>query len=241
VEQASGGHTVRRRAAAVLVAGMVAVGCSTASAGDEQPEAAELEHRVIVPGIDGEPPRELTREEADEILAGAGEVTEADIAFVEMMIPHHEQALGMTRLVPSRTASESVELLAERMDISQADEIVLMADWLERQGVEDPLGSPRDFSGDAHEHHGHADGLMPGMLTEDEFATLAAAEGDEFDRLFLESMIRHHEGALEMIAELFEAEGGQNPEVWQLANHMWSDQEIEILRMLDLLSVYESS
>ena len=77
---------------------------------------------------------------------------------------------------------------------------------------------------------------MPGMLTEPELKKLAAARGKAFYRLFLESMIRHHQGAMQMVAELFEAEGGAEPEAGQFARHVDADQQIEIARMRTMLA-----
>lgn len=77
---------------------------------------------------------------------------------------------------------------------------------------------------------------MPGMLTDEELARLAAATGAEFERLFLELMIRHHEGALIMVADLFSSGGGQEAEIFQLASHVDADQRAEIARMRGMLN-----
>jgi uncharacterized protein (DUF305 family) len=153
------------------------------------------------------------------------------------MIPHHAQALTMTAMVADRASSPDLPLMAERMDVSQRDEIRLMEQWLEDRGEDVP-----DASGD----HGHGDGaaeLMPGMLTDDELAQLEQATGPEFDTLFLQYMIRHHEGARVMVADLLSGEGGggQEPEVFQLAQHIDSDQSIEIARMKALLAQFAAS
>ena len=149
--------------------------------------------------------------------------SEADVRFLQGMIAHHAQALVMTELVPARTENESLRRLAGRIEVSQKDEIALMDGWLERRGETGPEG-----------HH-HAP-LMPGMLTEEELARLAAATGDEFDPLFLEFMIRHHEGALVMVADLFASGGGEEAEIFQLASHVDADQRAEVARMRDMLN-----
>lgn len=77
---------------------------------------------------------------------------------------------------------------------------------------------------------------MPGMLTREQLDQLAAATGDTFDRLFLEFMILHHEGALAMVEELFASDGGQETEIFQFASHVDSDQRIEIQRMRRMLN-----
>lgn len=124
--------------------------------------------------------------------------TEADVRFMQGMIAHHQQALEMTGLVPARTSRQDLRLLAERMEVSQRDEIAQMRRWLESRGEEVPAAH--------HGHHGHH-AAMPGMLTPQETARLAAATGPEFERLFLELMIRHHEGAIQMVAALFGSPG----------------------------------
>jgi len=156
---------------------------------------------------------------------------EADVRFMRGMIGHHAQALEMTDLVPTRAARADIRLMAERIAVSQHDEIAAMERWLRSRGeaVE---------SADAHQHHGAAGGGhagmpgMPGMATPDEMARLAASTGAEFDRLFLELMIRHHEGALVMVAALLASPGGgQDAEVYQLASDVEADQRAEIARM----------
>lgn len=149
---------------------------------------------------------------------------EADVRFMQGMITHHEQALVMTDLVPDRTDHEGIHALAGRIEISQIDEIESMRRWLESRGESVP------------EEHGHGH-LMPGMLTDEQMERLAGAEGAEFDRLFLEGMIQHHEGALVMVEELFASEGaGQEPELFIFASHVDADQRAEIARMRNVLN-----
>ena len=168
--------------------------------------------------------------------------TEADVRFVRGMIAHHAQALVMTALLPARTTREDMRLLAERITVSQRDEIALMRRWLERRGEAPPAA-------DAHAAHGahgaggaggaaHMEGgtPMPGMLTPAQLDSLAAASGTDFDRRFLEGMIRHHEGALTMVADLLATPGaGQEPELFSLASDIDADQRAEIRRMRALL------
>jgi uncharacterized protein (DUF305 family) len=145
------------------------------------------------------------------------------------MILHHAQALDMTALLPSRSTREDMRLLAQRIEASQADEIKMMQRWLEVRGEEVP--SP-------HAHHAHDAKLMPGMLTPEEMARLAEAKGAEFDRLFLELMIKHHEGALIMVKELFSTAGaGQEAEIFAFASDVDADQRMEIDRMRGMLNV----
>ncbi len=211
-----------RRLATVVVCALLLGGCTS-----DSPPEDEKDDRVVQLGAPGESNTELSEEEL-EALGSPGH-TDADVAFVQGMIPHHQQALEMTAMVDERTAHEGLPLMAERMEISQTDEIAQMEAWLEERDEDLPA---------AHGDHegGHA-ALMPGMLTEDELAQLEAADGVEFDRLFLQYMIRHHEGAVLMVEGLLtEGGGGQESEVFQLAQHIDSDQRVEIARMRTLLA-----
>jgi uncharacterized protein (DUF305 family) len=215
------------RAAMLLLGGMLLVGCSDDD-GEAQPSPSEAP--VVQLGGPGEPNRELTDEEIASLETPR--YAEADVRFVQSMIPHHGQALRMTGLVSQRTSSDDITQLALRMEVSQRDEIALMERWLEDRDEDVPDAA-------AHEH-GTAEvaaaELMPGMLTDEEFAELEQATGSAFDRLFLQYMIRHHEGALQMVADLFSADGGQEPGMYQLAQHIDADQRIEISRMNGLLA-----
>jgi uncharacterized protein (DUF305 family) len=134
----------------------------------------------------------------------------------------------MVALLKTRTAREDMKLLGQRIEISQADEIEMMRDWLRARGQALP---------DAHAHHAHGAKLMPGMLTAEEMTALAAASGPAFDRLFLEGMIRHHGGALTMVAELFSTPGaGQESEIYAFASDVEADQQMEITRMRRMLA-----
>jgi uncharacterized protein (DUF305 family) len=198
---------------------LVVAGCSS---DEDEPDAPP----VVQLGPPGETGTPLTEDDPG--------YTEADVAFVQGMIPHHAQALVMTDLVADRTGRDDLPLLAERMDVSQRDEIALMERWLEERGEEVPDAS-------AGHHHGEGE-LMPGMLTDDDLARLEAASGRDFDELFLLYMIRHHEGAVMMVAELLSSDdGGQESDVFQLAQHIDSDQSVEIARMKSLLAEIAAS
>jgi uncharacterized protein (DUF305 family) len=155
--------------------------------------------------------------------AGAG-YTVADVRFMQHMIGHHAQALTMVAMVPSRGASDHLLKLAQKIDISQRDEIAMMKQWLaaRNQAVPD----------DAHAHAM----LMPGMLNAAELAQLGAARGRAFERLFLVFMIRHHEGALQMVEALFkDSQAGQDSEIFRFATDVDADQRDEIYVMEKLL------
>jgi uncharacterized protein (DUF305 family) len=166
-------------------------------------------------------------------IPAAAQANAADVAFMQGMIAHHAQAITMSALIPAHTTRREMQLLGERITVSQKDEITLMQHWLERHHERVP---------DPSRHADHAgmtmpgDTLMPGMLTAEEMSRLAAATGDEFDRLFLQGMIRHHGGALSMVARLFAFPGAaQDPEVFGFASDVEADQRAEIARMQQLL------
>ena len=164
--------------------------------------------------------------------------TPADVEFMQGMIGHHAQALDMAALVPSRTTNQSIRLLAQRIEISQKDEIRLMQAWLQHRGqlVPDP--------GASHMQHGAGDHamLMPGMLTPEQMAQLTAARDGAFDRLFLRFMIQHHEGALTMVKTLFGSPGAaQETDTFRYVSDVDTDQRIEIERMRQLLAAAPDS
>jgi uncharacterized protein (DUF305 family) len=144
------------------------------------------------------------------------------------MLAHHEQALAMTALVEERAARDDLARFAERIDVSQRDEIAQLEGWLTARDE-----AVTNVDG---QHIDHAE-LMPGMLTAGELAQLEGAAGAEFDRLFLQYMIRHHEGAVAMVEQLLtEGFGGQEPQLFQLAQHIELDQQVEIARMKRVLT-----
>lgn len=150
--------------------------------------------------------------------------TEADVRFMQGMIAHHAQAVAMTRLAAKAGANPRVLKLAQKIDLSQAGEIVLMQDWLRAHGQFAPdTSSWRTMT-------------MHGMLTAAEMAQLEAARGGEYDRLFLTFMIRHHEGALQMVKDLFATpRAAQDVDVSVFANDVETTQSAEIALMRAML------
>lgn len=138
-----------------------------------------------------------------------------DTNFAEMMIPHHEQALVMSDLALLNSTNPQILELAKEIKAAQAPEIEQMKRWGEV---------------DTQMHMGHT---MAGMLTDDEIADLKKTKGSEFDRLFLEGMIKHHEGAIIMARMVEES---KNAEVAALAKSIIETQKTEIEKMKDLLS-----
>ena len=139
------------------------------------------------------------------------------------MIGHHAQAIEMVALLKARTTRQDMQMLGLRIDVSQRDEILMMQDWLRARGQSVP---------DEHAHHLHDAKLMPGMLSPDQMKKLEAAKGVEFDKLFLEYMIQHHEGALTMVRDLMASPGAaQESQLFAFAADVEADQAAEVMRM----------
>jgi uncharacterized protein (DUF305 family) len=199
-----------------LAAGVVIAGGSDGDADDGGGV------RTVQPGAPGEDGRELSD---DELAAlDAPQHAAADTAFMQAMLAHHQQALDMAALVAERSPRDDLPLLAERITVSQEAEIEQIEEWLTARSEEVP-----DEAG--HEH----DDPVPGMATPEQLAQLEAAQGAAFDRLFLDLMIAHHQGALAMVDELYRAGGGLEPAADALAREVEASQGIEILRMQELL------
>ena len=157
---------------------------------------------------------------------------DADIAFAQQMVPHHEQAVVMSDLAlePDRGASAEVRALAEQIGSAQDSEIDQMNGWLEEWG-EDGGDSEHEGHGGGHgTDHGEDHGPgHEGMLTDEQLDELAAATGTEFDSLWLASMIAHHEGAITMAQDA--VDDGKDPEVRELAEQIVQAQQDEIDQM----------
>jgi uncharacterized protein (DUF305 family) len=178
---------------------------------------------VIMPGRPGEPARTAT---PGQTLSVGQPANEADVRFMQKMIPHHQQALEMTALVKDRASSEQLRSLAERIDAAQGPEISAMQSWLRDKG--------RSTAGSGHGHAGHgAAEQMPGMATPEQMAKLKAASGKDFERLFLELMIAHHRGALAMASEALKS--GADVIARRTAMDVSMSQSAEIRRMQDML------
>jgi uncharacterized protein (DUF305 family) len=160
--------------------------------------------------------------------------SDADIEFMSGMIPHHAQAVIMAGWAPSHGARSDVAILCERIVVGQADEILSMQTWLGDRNlpVPDAKSTRMHMKMNGVEH----DMLMPGMLTDEEMAQLDKARGSEFDRLFLIGMIKHHQGAIDMVNDLFKAYGAaQDDTIYKFASDVFADQSIEIGVMQKML------
>jgi uncharacterized protein (DUF305 family) len=214
--------------AVALIAG--AVGISVAARrGDDTAASATATPpspgRVVQPGAPGQDSRTLSPDELARLSAPPHSA--ADAEFMRKMITHHSQALEMTALVAGRTPSQDIPQLAKRIEVAQQEEIAQLRQWLTERG--EPLPEP-------HANHVGHGGLMPGMLDATDLTALATAKGPAFDKLFLQLMIRHHEGAITMVQQLYRDGGGVESAADRVAREVNADQSIEVRRMTDLLT-----
>ncbi|HEX2139534.1 MAG TPA: DUF305 domain-containing protein [Woeseiaceae bacterium] len=181
---------------------------------------------IVHPGAPGESSRSLSAEEAVAI-AKTG-YSPADVRFMQDMIPHHYQAVQMAALVADRTNAPALIEVAGRIDASQEDEIAFMQQWLRARGQRVPEPAANESM--------HTDHLTAGMATPEQLGELERLEGSAFDRLFLELMIAHHEGAVRMVEELLEQPGtAYDPVLFEFTTEVTNDQTAEIERMHALL------
>jgi uncharacterized protein (DUF305 family) len=186
-----------RSLAAVSVLGLLLTGCAT-------------DHSMDM-GDSGDTPNSSMADQSSSEMA--------DIAFAQMMIPHHEQAVVMSGFALTNTDNPEVLALAQEIMDAQGPEIKQMNSILER------------FAANMGGHGGHT---MAGMMTDQELEALQAAQGPEFDQLFLTGMIAHHEGAIDMANDALAS--GSDPEVRALAEAIIAGQQNEIELMQKLLA-----
>lgn len=167
---------------------------------------------------------------------------DADVAFVQGMIPHHAQAVQMSQLAEQRATNPQVKQLATQIDQAQGPEIQQMQAMLQSWGLPAQPTAAADTSGMNHSNTSAmpgTDGMpgmsggMPGMMSDQQMQQLGAATGPEFDRMFLQMMIQHHTGAIQMSQT--ELRDGQNPDAKALAQQIIAAQQAEITQMQALL------
>ncbi|MEU6714752.1 DUF305 domain-containing protein [Nonomuraea sp. NPDC046802] len=190
-----------------------------------QPSAIGTEAPVIVPGRPGGPARTATP--GERIGQSPIPTVAQDVRFAESMIPHHRQALEMTSLVEARTTTSEIRAFARQIAAAQTPEIKAMTRWLTELGRSGP---PK---------HGHEQMSGYGMATRQELNALSAAKGTAFDRLFLQLMTRHHEGAVKMAGE--QLASGRDQRMRLMAKDVYSGQNIEISRMRTALNALPPS
>ena len=154
-------------------------------------------------------------------------VSDSDVSFAQQMIPHHQQAVEMADLALTRETSPEVKKLAEQIKAAQGPEIEMMSMWLQSWGAPMEMGE---------DHSGHDMGGMDmsGMMSDDDMQALADAQGAEFDRMWLEMMIAHHQGAISMAEQVKAA--SSNADVTSLAGAVMTGQAEEIDTMQKLLT-----
>lgn len=200
---------------------------------------------IFQPGAPGAAARIITPGEA--VALSRSTFTGDDVAFMQHMILHHAQAVEMVGLLETRGSSPRVQMMGRRIALSQQAEMDLMRDWLTERGQPVEMQGMSGHAGMDHSGHtGHgADHampasdtpVMPGMLSPAQMQTLAAASGPAFDRLFLQGMIQHHQGALDMVeALLVNAGAAEDTLLSDFTASVVADQSAEILRMQSILS-----
>ena len=154
-------------------------------------------------------------------------VSDSDVSFAQQMIPHHQQAVEMADLALTRETSPEVKKLAEQIKAAQGPEIEMMSMWLQSWGAPMEMGE---------DHSGHDMGGMDmsGMMSDEDMQALADAQGAEFDRMWLEMMIAHHQGAISMAEQVKGA--SSNADVTSLAGAVMTGQAEEIDTMQKLLA-----
>ncbi|WP_437021767.1 DUF305 domain-containing protein [Streptomyces sp. enrichment culture] len=204
------------------LAALAVLGLGACDSGPKAKPAATGGPSVIAPGMPGEANRTLSAEDAERHRADDDSPNSADVAYAQMMIRHHSQALEMTELAPQRAGSAQLKRLAERIAAAQGPEITAMRGWLRKHGEKE-----------TGEGHGHDHAAMPGMATEAQLEKLRAARGGAFDQLFLTLMITHHEGAVTMATDV--KAQGNNVQIEEMADDVVAQQTSEIARMREML------
>jgi uncharacterized protein (DUF305 family) len=206
---------------------VVAVACQSTVRTAPQPAAPPSDQRRVVYGDSAG----IAQARAD---SARYPYTRADVHFMTGMIAHHAQALEMARLAESHGAGAAVLRLAQRIINAQEDEIVTAQQWLADRLQPVPQVGEHGTHLPGHEGH-HM--MMPGMITQEQMRQLNQARGTDFDRLFLTYMIQHHEGAIEMVSQLFSSYGaGQDQIVFKFASDINVDQTTEVERMKLMLA-----
>jgi uncharacterized protein (DUF305 family) len=222
-------HLSAKRLAALglgLCCGLPLIG---APAGAQSKVAQAEPAPIVQPGAPGTSSRKLPPTTA----ATPPQRSQADIDFMQGIIMHHNQAVEMTALVPSHTENVDLRTLAERIGLSQTDEIKFMQRWLTARGEADSMAMPGMPEMDRSGKPMHP---MPGMLTPVQMRALHEARGAEFDKLFLTGMMQHHNGALVMVKQLFDTPGaGQDADLFDFATDVDNTQRAEIAIMEDML------
>jgi len=235
---------------AILLAGLIATGT---------PAQAPQSPPIFQPGAPGAAARVITPAEA--VALGRSTFTADDVAFMQHMIVHHAQAVEMVGLLEARGSSPSVRMLGRRIALSQQAEMTLMRDWLTERGQPLEMAGMSHAGMDHSAHAGHGAGhampasdtpIMPGMLSPAQMPAPPPPQRPAFHRpfppgrhqhppgaapqLFLQGMIQHHQGAIDMVADLLAHPGAaEDTLLSDFTISVVSDQSTEILRMQSIL------
>ena len=183
---------------------------------------------IVLPGAPGAAPRVIDEDEATRL--SDTRFSPADVKFLQDMIVHHQQAVDLAALVEGRSNNSDIVAIAGRIDASQADEIAFMREWLAERGQ--PAAMQHHAGMDHAAHH-----LMMGMATPAQVAELGTLESTAFDRLFLQLMVRHHGGAIDMVETLHDQPGtAYDPVMFEFTNDLVKEQQAEIDRMNAILA-----
>jgi uncharacterized protein (DUF305 family) len=215
------------RSCEILALNILVVSLTAVATHAQQPATGSVS--IVQPGAPGAPSKKLPPTTS----AVLPSPSQADVEFMQGMIMHHAQAVEMTALIPTHTENKEIQALGARISLSQSDEIRFMKRWLAARGDSLSMAMPgmpdMDRSGKPMQ-------AMPGMLTPEQMNALRHANGADFDRQFLTGMIQHHNGALIMVKDLFDAPGaGQDAEIFDFATDADNTQRAEIKIMEDML------
>jgi uncharacterized protein (DUF305 family) len=208
-----GKHLHRKPVRLVAAIGVVAAGALMLSAcGGDSDGASGMDHGG------SKSPAAATATAADK----AGDADEADVTFAQMMIPHHEQAVEMAQLADGRASDAEIKDLAAKIEKAQDPEIKTMTGWLKSWGKPTATGDMpgMGMGGD-------------GMMSDKDMKELKAMQGKEFDKMFAQMMIDHHNGAITMAKT--EQKSGQNPDAKKMADAIVTGQSAEVKQLKSIL------
>ncbi len=206
------------------------VGCSIVALLTAGAAQAQSTPPIVQPGAPGQASRVLEAQAAARV--SDNRYSDDDIAFMQGMMVHHQQAVEMTALIEDRTNNPEIVTMGDRIRASQDDEIAFMRSWLTERGQTVPMIGSAHAGHGAHDHGAMDHSTMEGMATPEQMAALAAASGTDFDRMFLELMIRHHAGAVTMVEHLLSRPGSAyEPALFEFVGDVNNEQQAEIRRM----------
>ncbi|MDI3387952.1 DUF305 domain-containing protein [Streptomyces sp. B-S-A8] len=205
-------RTLRRR---IALAGVVAAGSLLLAACGNDDGMDGMDH--------GSDSTAAASEEPGKDAGASADFNDADVAFAQGMIPHHQQAIEMSELAETRASDAEIKKLAGQIKKAQGPEIKTLQGWLKSWGKPTEADSGMD-----HSEHGGMGGMggMDGMMSEQDMKDLAAAKGAKFDRAFAEMMIEHHNGAITMAED--EKKNGRSADAKKMADAIIKGQSAEV-------------